>query len=450
MSRRLALLLASAAILVVASAYGCDVGHGFVKDDFVWILTSREWSGLFGAATGFFRPIVSLTFAIDYALFGLAPLGYGLTNLALLFACTVAIADLYRALRLPAGVAAGAALVWALNFQGINMAVLWTSGRTALLLTLFATMAAWAWTRGFRMTAALLATLAMWSKEEAFVLPAVLTAWSLIDRRGDEPGTFDWRRAARDTWMLWAAFALSLALRAQSGAYTPSTAPSSYRYQFDVQTPFANAIAYADRVGTTPVAALLLFWLAAGAPRAGFGPSSTRLALKGAVWLGLAFAPTILLPVRSSLYAVMPGVGATLILAGLAGELVRRAAPAALTRATLVLLLSFGALLPAYRIRNERYVGEARLSSAVLSELSKIADTSAGGLVVIRDVRSGRPTAEQAFGALADRAAALVTGGKIRAWIDPAPAELAGVAAPDLTQAIAILTVERGVVRRVQ
>src|SRR6266851_7474411 len=129
-----------------------------------------------GAGTGFFRPIVSLSFAVDQAIFHLAPLAYGLTNLALLFACVGMLYLLFRVLGLRAGVAVGAALVWALNYQGINMAVLWISGRTALIVTFWAVAAAYAWARRLRGAAALFAMLAMWSKEEGFVVPAILIA----------------------------------------------------------------------------------------------------------------------------------------------------------------------------------------------------------------------------------------------------------------------------------
>ena len=141
------ILLRRAAIVVSVSVlslvYGCDAGRGFVKDDFVWIAGSRDLSRLIvpGAAV-FFRPVVSLTFWVDHALFGLDPLGYGLTNLALLLACVGMLFLLLKALGLRAGVAAAGALVWALNFQAVNMAVLWISGRTALVLVFWTAAAA--------------------------------------------------------------------------------------------------------------------------------------------------------------------------------------------------------------------------------------------------------------------------------------------------------------------
>src|SRR5258706_4044580 len=92
MVRLLSRIAPLAALVLLAGVYGCDAGHGFVKDDFVWILTSRvehaaDFRRLLGAPTGFFRPLVSVSFAIDHALFGLSPLGYGLCYLCLLLSC---------------------------------------------------------------------------------------------------------------------------------------------------------------------------------------------------------------------------------------------------------------------------------------------------------------------------------------------------------------------------
>ena len=453
MSRLFGRALAFAGLSVVALAYAFDAGHGFVKDDFVWILASRDLSTLAGAPTGFFRPAVTLSFAADFALFGRQPLGYGFTNLALLFACLGALVLLLRALGLSSRVAVAAALLWALNFQGINMAVLWTSGRTALLLTLWSAAAAWAFTRGHRVWAAILAAGAMASKEEAFVLPAVLAVWTILDARRRGGGAADLERTvARETWLMWIALAVMLVLRLASGAYTPASAPPYYRYSFDLGTLAANILAYADRVGTTPLLALVVFWIAAGLPRPGVDRERRGLVLKGLAWLSLGFAPTILLPVRSSLYAVMPSAGVVMVVAAVAEHLAASVRPRVLARAAIVLLVSFAALLPVYRLRNARYVQEAELSAAIVDELSRIAaSTPSGGLVVIRDVRTARPTAEQAFGSLADRAAFLMTDGKLQVWIDPPPADLAGTSPPpNLGAAIATIVVERGVVKRTQ
>ena len=453
MLRLLSRSAALVALVLLVGVYGCDAGHGFVKDDFVWILTSRVqhaadlWR-LLGAPTGFFRPIVSLSFAIDHGLFGLSPLGYGLSNLALLLACVGMLLLLFRAIGLRTGVAIAAALVWAFNFQSVNMAVLWISGRTALIVTFWAVAAAYGWVRGHRVAAALLTLAAMFSKEEGFVLPAVLTIWALVDAwQTGNPTRERLRQVVRRTWMLWIVLIAGLIVRERAGAYTPSSAPAFYQYQFDLATLAGNIYQYADRAATTPVLALLVFWLSAGRPYlAGARPNDCIY--KGLAWLVLGFAPTVLLPVRSSLYALLPSVGVVMVLGDLADRMVARAPPHARERATALMLVLLIALVPVYRLRNQRYVKEAELSAAIVNEISKLAATRPdGGLVVIKDVRDVRPTAEQSFGTLAGQMTALVTAGRFRVWIDPPPAELAGVA-PPAESPVATLVVEQGTVRR--
>jgi hypothetical protein len=445
------------ALLVIAMVYGCDAGHGFVKDDFVWIANSRVKSPgdivrlIAPGAAGFFRPIVSLTFSIDHALFGLDPLGYGLTNLALLFACIGLLFLLLHALGLRAGVAIGGALVWALNFQAVNMAVLWISGRTALMLVLWAAAAAYAWVRGHRLLAAVFAMLAMWSKEEGFVIPAILSVWSIIDssREAALPLWARMRRTLAETWMLWVVAAVSLAVRAWSGVWTPASAPSFYRYRFDLSTLFGHTYQYADRSATTPVLVFVLFWLVAGWPRIGAGTDGRRR-LKGASWLVLGFAPTLLLPVRSSLYALFPSIGVVIVLSDLVEGAASRLPQRALNRAIAFLVLLLVALFPVYKVRNRRYVREAELSAAVMREVSRVGGERGRTVVVIRDVRDARPTAEQALGGLAGEAGALMTEGRVRLWIEPPPADLVGAVAPAAAEVSAVLLVKSGQVTRIQ
>jgi hypothetical protein len=294
--------------------------------------------------------------------------------------------------------------------------------------------------------------LAMWSKEEGFVVPAILTAWALIDAGHRGAGQESRAgRIVRQTWLLWLVTAASLAVRAWSGAFTPASAPPSYHYHFDLATLVGNAVRYADRSATMSVLTLLIFWSAAGCPRVPLGGDSNGLKRKGTLWLLLGFAPTILLPVRSSLYAVLPSVGAVLVAGDLAERIAARVAPDRVKRAAAILLILLAALVPVYHSRNRRYVREAELSARIMREVLTIATRSSqGGLVVIRDVRDAPPTAEQALGSLANEAALLVTNGKIRLWIDPPPAELAGATPPDIKSAIAVMLVVHGHVERVQ
>src|SRR5581483_11100607 len=131
------------AAAILAALFGLiylpALGHGFVKDDFRCIAVARVHSaadvaGIFSSNTGFYRPLVTLSFAFDSALWGLDPRGFASTNLLLLVADAALLFALARQLALPSPAALFAAAVWAFNFHGITMALLWTSGRTALLL----------------------------------------------------------------------------------------------------------------------------------------------------------------------------------------------------------------------------------------------------------------------------------------------------------------------------
>src|SRR5580765_1727994 len=147
-SRRTLILCVCVLSCAFALVYLPDVGHGLVKDDFGWIAQSsvRSWhdavSLVRSAPSGFFRPVVSLSFSLTEPVCGLDPKCYGFTNFSLAVACAIAVAFLARAVSTRAGAALFAAAVWIFNWHGINMAVLWVSGRTALIFTLFATFGA--------------------------------------------------------------------------------------------------------------------------------------------------------------------------------------------------------------------------------------------------------------------------------------------------------------------
>ena len=98
--RAQARLLAAAALLaILISIYGPGIGKGFVKDDVVWVGANHvtSWSdvrALLFRTDGFYRPVVAATFAIDRALYGVEPFGFGVTNLCLLAAGASALAYL--------------------------------------------------------------------------------------------------------------------------------------------------------------------------------------------------------------------------------------------------------------------------------------------------------------------------------------------------------------------
>jgi hypothetical protein len=431
-----ALVGLAVAIAAFVAVYGPLAGHGFISDDFGWIQRSRLESltnlrPLLPPGNDFFRPAVALSFAIDYAIFGNQPLGYGLTNVLLAVACALALVVLLRQLGLPIGAAVLGGTGWLFNFHGINMAVLWLSGRTALLLTLFAVTAAALVVRGRYLLALIPLALALLSKEEAVVLPFLLGLWMGL-RSGEST-----RRRDVTIWLVSsiAVLAAYLAARHAAGSMAPATAPYYYRFTFDPLHVGRNILEYADRAATFPALITLLAWLVLR-PSEDRGHADTldrRRIACGLSWFAAGFAITIFLPVRSSLYACLPSVGAAIV----AGEVCRlrwmrsseRWRAGALVAAAVVLI----AAAAIHVGRADRWVALADFSTRTLDGLARL--TSAlppGSQIVVHDGSTDRANLRNAFGSMLEDAYRLKTGRSLRIWMDPPLPDLvaAGVAAP--------------------
>ena len=310
------------------------------------------------------------------------------------------------------------------------MATLWISGRTALLLTIFATWSAVALLRGNWFVGLPLVLLAMLSKEEAVALPVIL-AWGLGRGRLGRAGP---RQRAIGIIGAAAMLAVYLALRMNSGAFTPATAPSYYQIAFTPGRLLTNLLQYADRAGTIGAVTLVLFWIVARPGRLDLTPDDRRIAVFGVVWCALGFALTMFLPVRSSLYVCFPSVGVALV-AGVVlqrwwtchgverstrgrspqGSCCRSCSGPSTTRAT-----AAPSVKPSCRARP---CPRSRTSppNAARASSSRSATT-----------RRARPSFDDAFGTIAQGAADLTVSPKIRVWIDPPPrdAALAGLQPP--------------------
>lgn len=176
-----------APLVLFLGVYLPTAGHGFIQDDYSWILQNRvrsigELLEVFRRDNGFYRPVVALTFTLNEWMFGANAFGYGMTNVVLALLCCASIVRLARAVRLPWGAATLAGALWLLNFHGIRMSVLWISGRTALVLTLAATAAATSLMRGHVVAATAWLIVALFAKEEAILLPIILLVWLRIFR----------------------------------------------------------------------------------------------------------------------------------------------------------------------------------------------------------------------------------------------------------------------------
>lgn len=447
-------IIAVAWILFVAAVYLPDIGRGFVKDDFGWVeqgraALARPIDGLFSAPPGFYRPLVTFSFSLDYALHGDRPRMYGFTNLALYLACVVSVCVLLRALSFTFSVAASGALAWAANPHGINMAVVWISGRTSLCLTLAAVLSAIACVRRRYGWMSIFLGCALAAKEEAVALPLILLTWHALLVREDEGRRFPPQLLIA----IAAPAALYVACRAHTDAFTPFSAPHYYQFAFAPTVVARNMAEYADRAATSSVLTVAIAALACGCwPR--IQADRMRHVVAAVVWVVGGYSLTVFLPVRSSLYAVFPSVGAAVACAAFLDGVIasNRRRPSAPLHVAVALAIALLAVIPVYRARNGRYVEPARFSERALRTFS--GDATLGdrhGTILLHD--GGDPTSSfvGAFGTFATDAVRLRMGGDVTIWIDPPPGDwgLAGLRPPRPGDVVAEYAVENGRIFRV-
>jgi hypothetical protein len=428
----------------VSAIYLPDVGHGFIRDDVGWVGRNelRSWPDVLDVLStraGLFRPAVSLSFALERRVCGVQPLCYGLTNFVLLIACAAAVFVLGRSFGLTAGAAVLAAAIWVLNWHGISSAVLWISGRTALLLVLFATLSAAAFVRGRWLLAAVFVGAAMFSKEEAVLLPAALLGWGLIESIcGGRPLLT--RRHLGFLIASSVAGLLYFLLRTRSGALTVASAPAYYRLDFSVARLLSNGPEYLDRSLTFTVVVVLLLWLVYRPNLSGPFRSHRRLFWFAAIWWVCGFAVTMFIPVRSSLYACVPSIGFAIAAAAVLSDAWHQLDTTRRRRVVLAGLILPFALWPVYHLRNKDLVDATDVSARTLAALQQVATArGANTVVVIKDDRSRRASVDTALGTGLQDAVDMVVAPRVAVWMDPPPAdaELGGISAapahPDVT-----------------
>jgi hypothetical protein len=435
-------------VAIVLAIYGPGVGKGFVKDDVVWVGANHvtSWSDVHAMllrTDGFYRPAVAATFALDRASYGLEPFGYGLTNLALLLFGAGALAYLAASLGLRPTMAVVTAGVWALNFHAVNMAVLWLSGRTALCVVIASVLAAAAVVRGRPVAAGVGTLVAMLAKEEAVMLPFILSgwAWLLADER-ERP-----RAAMRLRWSAlarvfavagpaWIALAIYFALRTQTAAMTPMTAPDAYRFVLAPGALAANAFEYLDRACTFSAAVVLVAHLIAWR-RPVMTPAITRVLPLAAIWFAGTFALTIFVPNRSSLYALLPSIAPALV-AGFLLQALSDATTVAVRRrlaAAAVVLLML--LLPVYWSRNVRWVEIAELSSETFAVIRQVVrERPETQRLVFHDDPGTRRSLANTYDQLLPEAVRLASGRDIRVEYAQTGGTLSGLGRPDSTRIV--------------
>ncbi len=218
------LLHVGSAMLVAFLVYANSLGGDFVSDDRKIVLEHphikavTSWPHIFTsghfAGKGGYRPITTLSFAVNYLVAGERPMSYHLVNVLLHLLVTAGCYFLARRLTKDTAVAWLTALIFAVHPIHTE-AVTWISGRAELLAALFFLVS---WLLYYRATdgasperSALIGSLLCFfagilSKENALVLPAALILgdlrrWQLQSEQND--GVFRWLVGR---WKLYAAF----------------------------------------------------------------------------------------------------------------------------------------------------------------------------------------------------------------------------------------------------
>ncbi len=241
------------ALLVFALALGLyvsTINHEFLFDDVTLIIQHPRVVGLQWLKILSFheyRPIRTLTYAINYSLGGEDPFGYHLFNVVLhgLNAVLVFLL-LYKISSLPVLAGAGAAIFASHPVQ--TAAVAYVSGRKDLLATFFILLGCY-WYSSYRSTGRRLFLLlcllgfllGVLSKEVAIVLPALLLlldfclpseASSLGQKTLAEPRTTFFPKLVKAIKRSWPLYAAGLALAAVGLYYALYLLPASRKISF--------------------------------------------------------------------------------------------------------------------------------------------------------------------------------------------------------------------------
>jgi tetratricopeptide (TPR) repeat protein len=217
-----ALAIACAAVLPFAGT----LGHGFAFDDGSEIVRNEDvrsiraiprmftrgaWEGA-GDVNPIYRPLTSVTYALNHAAGGLSPVGYHLVNVLLHALVSVLVLALGLEAGLPLAAAGGAALLFAVHPIHVEV-VANVAGRKDALATLFVLCALLAHARALRqdrkgwlLAAPLALAGALFSKESGAAAIPIIAAWDLLlGRQG-------WARRRSRAIALYAVYAAELAI----------------------------------------------------------------------------------------------------------------------------------------------------------------------------------------------------------------------------------------------
>jgi len=340
--KKAAIFLLALVLGVQLMVYAPHAGAGFVTDDFEWLGNTVvngkvDYLRPFTMTTGFYRPLVGLTFGLQYQLHGMNPWPYGWFNLGLHMANILLVYLLLSSWAATKSYAAAAAFLFGLNAKSTAMAVGWISGRTSLLFGFFMLLSLYLllkqrlytspnekmYKRILRYFPAGIAYFAaLLSKETAAATPVFIFFFTLFIHRTPEaamglPTAFKKIKTAFPATLVYIIpLVVYFFLRRLSNAYSPFNAADFYRYTFSPLGILRNLSEYFTRAGILDIYLLVflgVFYLFIKKWTAATPPGTTNIdktvLWPGAAWFLTFLLPVLLLPVRSDLYAYIPQVG---------------------------------------------------------------------------------------------------------------------------------------------
>jgi len=171
--------------LLILAVYGNSLGNGFVWDDADIIADNPMLKQLgniprfflsedrIESATGYYRPMTYVSFAVDRAVWGLNPVGFNITNLLLQMAAALLFYRVVAALFKNERLAFAAALLFSLHPIAGETVNFHAGGRNTLLCACFGLLSLLFYINKRHIPAVFCFTLAIFSKEFALLLPAV-------------------------------------------------------------------------------------------------------------------------------------------------------------------------------------------------------------------------------------------------------------------------------------
>jgi hypothetical protein len=325
-------------IVLQVIIFAPHAGTGFVTDDFVWldnIVIDGEVDYLrpLTITTGFFRPLVSWTFGLQYELHGMNSRPYGWFNLFLHLVNIFLVYLLLSSAAICRPYAFWAAALFAFNTKGPTMAVGWISGRTTLLFACFTLLSLYlylkvrrqhqqqGWSRERIFLYLLVGSVylaALLSKETAVAVPFFVFLASLINqkRKNNGAGSRIFLKSVQTAFLNTVVFLIPLILyfflRLGSNAIVPFNAPEYYRLTLAPLVVLKNLCEYIFRSGTLDliIIACLLIVLLFTRGKAKVVKDIHRLPLiAGTGWFLCFLLPTLFIPARSDIYVYLPQVG---------------------------------------------------------------------------------------------------------------------------------------------